>query len=368
MKSQPLFNRRKRRSNRSQIPPLELVCSLLIVSGLVLILSWVIAQRSNYSQEDRDLPDAFLDTGIVTAELYHPPLQRWSEKAAGSMNIKPNLGLLPPEILNNSWQVSLPLKEFNADTLFEKINGEADKFLTQGFKNLQFIRIENTVQTDELGIELYDQGDLKGSLGVFAEYVSTESKVQNQKSVVYILNSAGAVGRKGRFFFRLVGNRESPTIVKKAEEIMKMLESLPQAQSEIPVEYKILASKLGINPAFISFQSKNVFQFAFARNFWFGSPTPGSTGRVFIHHTESEKTGNELFSKIVEEQKVDYKILKQTGSFAVMQHLFLKTWFVIRLEGPIIFGVEKMKDVNMAQRFIRQTSDILANESGIEQQ
>ncbi|MCG8338904.1 MAG: hypothetical protein MJE63_30720 [Proteobacteria bacterium] len=366
MKSEALFNRRKRRVNRSHIPPAELIISSIIITGLILVIGWISLQRNEYNPEDRDLPDKYLDTGIITSEIYHPPLQRWSEGQGQGPTSAPNTGLLATDILNDSWQVNSSLKEFNADTLFEKINGEADKFLQQGFKNLQFIRIVDAERTNEIGIELYDQGDLKGSLGVFAEYVSPNATVKNHESVVYIVNRAGAVGRKGRFFARLIGNRESPVISTKAEEIMKLLVSLPQAESDIPFEYNILTEKLKINPAFISYQNKNVFQFDFARHFWFGTPDPGSSGRVFIHRLAEGGQEPGLLSRLVQEQQYDYKTIRSTPNFAVMQHLYLKTWFVIRQEGSVIYGVEKMKNVDVAQQYIQQTSAILANESGIE--
>lgn len=366
MKSEALFNRRKRRVNRSHIPPVELIISSIIVTVLILLISWLVLQRNNFNAESRDLPDKYLDSGLITSELYHTPLQRWSETPNQQLSTAPDTGLFAKEILENSWQISSPHKEFNADTLFEKINGEADKFLQQGFRNLQFIRIADADGTNEIGIELYDQGDLKGSLGVFAEYVSQDSTIKSHESVVYIVNRAGAVGRKGRFFARLIGNGESPAISAKAEEIMKLLVSLPQAESDIPFEYNILAEQLKVNPAFISFQSKNVFQFDFARNFWFGSPGDGTSGRVFIHRLAGEDQDSSLFSRLVQEQQFDYKTIRSTPNFAVMQHLYLKTWFVIRQEGSVIFGVEKMKNVDVAQQYIQQTSAILANDPGIE--
>lgn len=330
------------------------------------MISWLVLQRNNFDPESRDLPDKYLNTGIITSEIYHAPLQRWSETQNQQLAPAPDTGLLTRDILNDSWQISSSLREFNADNLFEKINGEADKFLKQGFQKMQFIRIADSQGANEIGIELYDQGDLKGSLGVFAEYVSPEARVKSHESVVYIVNTAGAVGRKGRFFARLIGNSESPVISSKAENVMKLLVSLPQAESDIPFEYHILAEMLKINPAFISYQSNNVFQFDFARDFWFGAPDPGTSGRVFIHRLAEDKQEPVLFSRLVQEQQYDYKTVRSTPNFAVMQHLYLNTWFVIRQEGSVIFGVEKMKSVDIAQQYIQRTSAILANESGFE--
>lgn len=366
MKSVPIFNHRKRRLNRSLISTPEFISSLLIIIVLISIVIWVLNQRQNYTPGDRDLPIEFLDTGMVTAELYKPPLQRWSETGAASAAPGSSLGLFPAQILDDQWTVSLPLKEFNEETLFEKINGEAEKFLQQGFKNLQFIRIQDDAKSSEIGIELFDQGDLKGSLGIFAEYVSTDSQIETKGKISYIRNSGGLIGRKGRFFVRMVGNAESKKIVSKAEQIMLLLSSLPENDSEIPLEYKVLADRLRINPALISFQSKNVFQFDFAQDFWFGVPDPAATGRIFLHLGSSVDESRSLFSRLVDEQQYDYQIKKKTRSFAIMQHLFLKTWFVIRQEGPVVFGVEKMKDEKAIQLIIRQISDILANEAEIQ--
>jgi hypothetical protein len=147
---------------------------------------------------------------------------------------------------------------------------------------------------------------------------------------------------------------------------MLVLESLPQSESDIPFEYMILAEKLNINPAFISFQGKNVFRFDFARNFWFGSPDSTKTGSVFIHRLTKEESNTDFFSRLVKEQQFDYKTLRSSPHFAVMQHTYLKTWFVVRWEGSVVFGVEKMQHADIAQQYIQQISAILANETDIE--
>ncbi len=74
-----------------------------------------------------------------------------------------------------------------------------------------------------------------------------------------------------------------------------------------------------------------------------------------------ENPGKPLFDRLVKEQGYDYETIKATGSQAVMQHHFLKTWFVVRKEGALIPGVEKAKDAGSARFIISQISDLLAD-------
>lgn len=364
MKTEPILNPRKRRVARSQIPQIEVISSLLVILGLIGVISWLLLQKNSYDPAFRDLPEAYIGTGTVDVQLHKPEIQPASRATSEGTDTTPVLGYLPSAILNENWQLSSPLREFDGATLFEKINGEADKFLQHGFKKLQFIRLANEEASLEIGIELYDQGNLAGSLGVFAEYLSTASGVSTHESVVYILNQAGGIGRNGRFFVRIIGNRESQRIVDKTESILKSLSALPLKAEDVPFEYRLLTEGLGIDPAQIAFQSNNVFQFNFAEDFWFGTPIKDQNGRVFVHRADSDQQARELFEQLVENQRYDYEIIRKTETLAILQHLYLKTWFVLKLEGSVLLGAEKMKEMSLAERLIRQASNLLMENLG----
>jgi len=249
------------------------------------------------------------------------------------------LGIFPAGCLNGGWISEQAEKLTDQRRLFEIINGEADKFIQEGFKTLHQLRIRHLDSAVEIQVELYDQGNLEGSLGLFSEYMSEMSEIRMFGEVVYLVTTSSAIGRKGRFFFRMTGSRESDFIRQKLEELAKTLAALPENEADRPLGYRII-SRMGVDSRYITHQSKNVFQFDFAENFWFGNPDATKPARIFIHHEHTSEKLIDLYHQVLNEQRFDYRMIKQENTFSVLQHRFLNTWFGIGHKGLLIFGVE----------------------------
>lgn len=338
MTKETIFNYRKRVVSRTHIPRTEIIASLLILLSLAGVIFWAILQRNSFNPADRDIPPEMLESG--EEKLYPPPLKQWTEDTAVSQSAGPNLGIFTATIIDDTWQVGTRLKQFTPETLFEKIDGEADKFIKQGFKSLYFIGLIAHETGDEIDIELFDQGNIGGSLGIFSEYASYEVSLHTEGDAVYILTPSGTIGRKGRFFFRIIGNRESDIIRQKSVLLVKALAGLTESVSDAPVEYTLFTQTLKIDPARVTFTGENVFQFDFARDFWFAAPDPGLPWRLFLRREPSPDHAARLFQQIVAEQKNDYQIKENAPDMAVMWHPYLKNWFAIAHQGTFVFGIE----------------------------
>jgi hypothetical protein len=294
--------------------------------------------------------------------LYKPPLKTWSENKGGVAGQAESLGPFPASIVEGGWRIGSRLKQFSPETLFEKINGEAEKFLQQGFTSLYYIILQSGTGEEEMAIELYDQGDSRGSMAVFSEYTAGGKEIKSRGPVSYVMTPAGVIGRKGRFFFRIAGNRESEGVRLKAAQLMEALAGLSEKETESSPGLRYLGRGMNIDPDLISFQGINVFQFDFVRDFWFGRVDPDNPTRLFLHQAGTPEEAVTLFEQIVAEQRYDYDIKEQSHGFAMMQHSFLKTYFAVRHKGPFVYGIEKAPDEAYTMQVLDRFTKVLPNE------
>jgi hypothetical protein len=376
-----LFNPRKApRLLRTYISLKENIISVFLLLLLIGIIFWVKAQKNNYNSAERDIPIELLNEGSTNLKLYNPPLKRWSESGSSSAtSAAADLGLLPASIVDAQWQPKTGVKQFNADNLFEKINGEAPKFLRQGFQSLNYLVLSATADASEIAIELYDQNDMAGSRGIFSEHLSPDKTIEEYQSVTFFRTSVGVIGRVGQYFFRVAGDNDSTAIQQKSQQLIEAFATLepqqntaaaaatpvenpktsPETSAE-PVEFRLLAG-LGVPSQLISFQSENVFQFDFAQNFWFGKFAQDDITQVFIHKAASADAAQELYDQLLEEQSYDYKTVDEEEVQVLLFHEFLKNFFALKLHKDFIIGVENAADREKATALLQQLEEALTD-------
>ncbi len=343
MASTNVFNPRRRRLLRSHVPALENWITVSLFCLLGGIIAWVALQRTQYNPGDRDIAVELL-RDPDPPRLYTPPLKTWTTAGAAETPDAGDLGPFPAAILDSEWQPASRLKRFGADNLYEKINGEAEKFLKQGFQAMHYIVLKSADDGSEIAIELYDQGDMPGSMGIFSEHVSADKAIEQQGAVVFFRTAIGLVGRKGRFFFRVAGDRETETIQRKSNQLIDAFARLQDREGDIPEAFSILQTGLGIVPERISYQRHNVFQYDFARDFWFGRLAPEGAERVFIHAAPSADEAEQLYEQILMEQAYEYKSIDTGDNQVILRHEYLRNYFVIARQGRFVFGAENLAD------------------------
>jgi hypothetical protein len=344
-----VFNAKRRKLLRKHIPLVENIVTLGLFGILVGVGLWVAAQRNHYDPKERTISPEQLLQSSHPQKLYTPPLKPWVEPGTEIKPAASNLGIFPETILDQDWEVGSRLRQFNPDNLFEKIDGEAEKFIRQGFKSLYYIGLKSKDDGSELSIELFDQGSTTGSIGIFSDHLSDDKVIQQNGPVIFFKTSNGAIGRKGRYFFRIAGNQESEKIRKKSEQVALAFSQLEEPEEGISEESQILSRGLEIPSNLITFQSKNVFQFDFLKDFWFGQFNPDDPARAFVHRAGSPEEAKKLFEEILMEQSLDYEKVEETAWGVILQHTYLKNYFVISQQGPFIFGIENLADKNQIQ-------------------
>lgn len=357
-----VFNPRKRlKLLRTHISATENLSALLILAGLLGIILWFSAQRDNFDPGKRDIAVELLRDANAP-DIYRLPMKLWREPNSEAPAAAVMLGDIPPAVLDAEWQPAGRLRQFDSENLFEKINGEAPKFLKQGFKQLNYLSLKSKHDAGFIAIELFDQGSLGGSMGIFAEHASAEKEIEQRENVVFFRTAVGVIGRSGRFFFRVAGDTETEAIRNKADQLISAFNELPQEKEQAPAEMRFLRTVFAIPDELITFQKENVFQYDFAENFWFGKSGQDSTQRLFIHRAASAQAARELYELLIEEHGYDYDIVDQDEKQALLWHNFLKNQFAVGVHDRYVYGVENASEKEDVRALLVQFAENLVIE------
>ena len=384
MTEERIFNHRRRWLLRTRIGNGEMAASVLVLGALALMVGWVLAQRGNFNPAERDLPFEVLAASPVEDRLYRTPLKLWvtpggaqDNTAPGGGPAGPSLGVFPPSLLSGGWALSGRPRQFTPDTLFEKINGEAEKFIRLGFQRLHYVAVRHTSGA-ELSIELFDQGGFEGALGIFSAHRSGNQPVREEGAARYYTTPVGAVGFSGPWFFRMAADRETPPVGAKALELVRAFAQLgaegepatqPATQTSTPraaqpaprspapspakpLPYRVFTGAMGLPPTALDFQQANVFQYGFASGFWFAGAGDATKARYFLHQAPSAMAARETFAAISREHETIHEVLRRAEDTLVMRHKYLNTLFAMEQRGALLLGVEDAPDEQAVKRMM----------------
>lgn len=362
MANTAVFNPRRHRLLRSGVSRGENV--VVVVLALVLLTSmlWVAFSGDNYDPSSRDIAPELLQKAVSEQKLYPPPLKVLTDPNAAALGTSPVAALLPfpPAIVSDGWSLASRVRRFDEDTLFEKINGEAPKFLKQGFQSLHYVVLRSAATAEEIGIELFDQSDRGGSLGILGDHRANNVEIESVDGVDYFPTSIGAIGRRGQFFFRIIGDADTETVQQKALQLVAAMAALADDQQEVAVAMSMLTESLNFDPSNVTFQKANVFKFDFASEFWFAKDDAQSDARVFLHESETGDSADQLFQQLRDELAFDYQQVDEDIGTILLKHSFLKNYFSIGVSDKWIYGIENAVTEddadNMMQRLYEQLS------------
>lgn len=344
--SNAVLNIKKRWFRRTYISTTEFISGLVSIAVIAVSGLWFFWQKDRFDPQERDLDPSLL-ADQNTLELYTPPLKLWQEPGAEPTTAgAPNIAPFPSSIVDEQWQPAGRIKSFEPDNLFEKINGEAEKFLKQNFQKLYYLVLKSTRDATEISIELFDHKDIPSSIGIFSGHISGDNELLNEGQVSYFKTGAGMIGRKGRYFFRVAATDLNDSVEQKVTQLARVFGDLEEKADELPMEYRVLSENLNIPGNAISYTAENVFQYDFAKNFWFGTlPTSGDgEAQAFIHVDESASNSEMLYQLLLTELEFDYEVVETFENTAILKHRFLDTYFVVQHKGPYLFGVDKLSD------------------------
>lgn len=341
---EPVFNPRMRSLRRTRISAAESFVSLIILLFLTAVAFWVASKRDDFDPRERDVATATLEQNTVADTLYRSPVQRWSDPAQPQSAAAPDLGIFPSAILDGGWQTASRLQRFDSDTLYEKINGAAEQYFQFGFKELHYLVLGKPGADLEISLELYDMGLFQNALGVFAAQRDEGKAIERSGKAYYYPTLAGAIGITGGIYFRFTANQTEAIIQEKALQLVSVMSGLDTGSEAAPQPFLILSEKLAIPFDDIAYERTDVFQYAFAKDFWFGKPKKNSDLRYYLHEAANPEDAAVLFDKLLENNLYDYTVVSRADSDVVFKHKFLETYSTLNRRQNLVFGIDNAPD------------------------
>ncbi len=352
-KKEPVFNQRKRKIFRNGIPVSEAIFGAIFVCFVVAMGVWFFAQEDAYDPSERDISMEILLEDVVEDNLWHTPLQRWTDPGAmgvGGAAAVIDTGIFPTEILDGGWQLSSRLQSFDESTLYEKINGGADQFFQYGFNVMHYVSLEDAASGLEMIVELYDMTNFRNAMGIFAAQRGSDETVVQEGDAYFYLTQAGAMGIRDNYYFKLSGSENSEAAQNKAKQLLASFEELPAEANATDPIFVAFREALGVPFESIAFEKTDVFQFEFAKDFWFATVDKEQGMRLYAHEAATEDEAAELFNKLVDQNLPDYDLVERDEHQAILKHKFLGEYLITYYDGTLVAGVDGAKDIESADK------------------
>ncbi len=343
-KKEKIFNDRGRKIFRKIIPTSEVVFGVAFVLITLGMGLWFYAQHDNYDPGERDISMEVLEAQSVEDNLYRTPLEPWIEPgtqtAAFVSGGAPDISPFPAALLSEGWKQDGLIESFTPQNVYEKIDGQEVEYNNYGMVSMNFIALTNPEADLDVSIELYDMGSFVNALGIFGAQRSGGVEVLQDGDTNYYLTEIGGMGLYDKYYFKVVGSDLSPKCVAVAETFVRNFKPEVSDSDSSPVPLLVLTRNLGVSVGGIEFVKEDAFQYAFAKEFWFGAIDGVENAKYYLHDAGSEDAAKELFGKIAEEFAFENTEVSRDAQDAVYKHDFLKTFLSVNYTGQYVFGVE----------------------------
>jgi len=254
---------------------------------------------------------------------------------------------LPEGIAGEGW-VEGSVSRFDADSLYEKINGRADYYLARGFSELIFASLfmsdDPTVTVD---IECYDLSSNEQALGAYAgERQPGIKTVVTSDGLGHLARNALYVVR-GRYYIRAIGSEESQRVTAALRRIESLLEDGIEGEP-LPWAYELFSGRLGLDPAGVTYTPRNAFSFGFAENVY-SAPVAEGDAQLFAVHQEAEGEA-EVLAKQFREGFASYGSPTPSEGMVWIEDRYLGTLSTAVARGAWVLGVKGAADAESGRR------------------
>jgi hypothetical protein len=184
------------------------------------------------------------------------PAERDAEIAAVAEPQRKLAGMLPLSGLPPEWTLGKPgerhLESFNADNLYEKIDGRAESFIQYGVKGMAYAFYHPTGDpSSELQLYVFEMADSLKALGKYGSEKPEEFKTVSVGDAGY--TSAGSLlFHAGRYYTQIVSTKDDPKFEAFALDLAKRVVALQGGSAAPPAATAasgVPASTAGAPPA-----------------------------------------------------------------------------------------------------------------------
>jgi len=286
---------------------------------------------------------------------------------------RPLAAMLPLSDLPPAWSVGKLgehyLETFNADNLFEKIDGRAESFVQYDVKGMAYANYHPTGdESNELQVYIFEMKDGLKARGKYGSEKSDDAKPIAIGSEGY--TAAGStLFYSGKYYTQIVSTSDDPKFSAFALELAKRIaekqksETSAPAPSGDPSKAKSTPDSLfallpaGSGRATPKYVAQDVFGYSFLSDIFMADYKEGEvTWQGFLRPYRDAKEAGEVFDKYVESAKRDeaeIKKIEAEGADRMIVSSNIGLVDVIFQKGNVIGGANGATDAKPAEAFAR---------------
>jgi hypothetical protein len=310
------------------------------------------------------LPDDGLSQAQVEAELAGVPEPQ-----------RPLAATLPLTDLPTGWAVGKSgekhLETFNADNLFEKIDGRAESFIQYDVRGMAYTYYHPTGdESNEVQVYIFQMGDALKALGKYGSEKPDKAKPLAVGSEGYT-TAGSTLFHAGPYYTQIVSTQDDKKFADFTQELAKRI-----AEKQRPKE-EVASTASGVGPATVKstpdtlfallpgapgksgqkFIPRDVFGYSFLSDVFMADYQEGeATWQGFLRPYPDARAAREVFDKYVANAKQDGAELKKIdaeGADQMVVSSYIGLVDAIFQKGNVLGGANGATDAKCAEVFAR---------------
>lgn len=294
-----------------------------------------------------------------------------AELAAVPEPQKPLAALVPLSDLPAGWTLGKSgdkyIESFNAENLFEKIDGRAESFIQYSVKGMAYTYYHPTGdESNELQLYIFQMGDTLKCLGKYGSEKPEEAKVIQLGTEGYT-SSGSTFFHQGPYYIQIVSTQDDAKFAAFALDIAKRIaDKIPAAPaagtgsggSDKATPEAIFAQlPAGPGKSGPKFVPEDVFGYSFLSNVFMADYQDGElTWQGFLRPYKTPAEAKAVFEQYVTSAKkdgADVKKIEAEGAEQIVVSANVGLIDAIFLKGNTVGGVNGATDAKRAESFVR---------------
>ena len=265
--------------------------------------------------------------------------------------------LLPTPACAEGWTLQEKVTLYDKETLFDRIDGEAELYFPYGFERLAYARYSNS-PSGQIVIEadVYKMGSLLDAFGIYATYRRKDG-ADIAIGVEGTISPAQLFFYQGRYFVRLqgIGTKDpgEDTFLSCARAISKNLPRVAGGPRELE-SFKFSA----VEPKSERYIAKSLFGYDFFRRGFIADATLKDVQvQLFLVPENSTETARKAFDRYRSYLETSGKNVQVTGpaerlSLSAVDPLYGNVF--LEQDGRFLVGAIRIKDIPSAKQLVGQ--------------
>lgn len=333
-----IFTSKGRRHFRRTYSAAEFRVSLVVLAALIGIGSWVAWRGRN--------PDAqrlLVDQSVIPQESRALP-ERASPQSATSTTAKPHP--VGPQWAKSGWRL-LKTKRYSAENMYEKINGRDSFYRSFGCKGLVFATLtDEKNSTNTVDLEMFEMGELKNALGVYAGERQPEAKVELRNGTMGHRAQNALFLVRGGYYLRAIGSSENKEVLAQLAHVWTETGKTIPAES-LPWAYELFSTQLKLPASQVAYFRESAFSFGFAKDVYIGKRSDG--GQSFASAATSAEAARALATQYATAFSNAGEKLKPSAGVQWIKENYINTVSGAKAVSSLVIGVYRMPDQKTAQ-------------------